>query len=219
MAPTPHQSKTAKSKLIAGDKQPKARIARYLKTTDPQLIEGAKVSLLLKGIRCSDSMSSVLCNLRSLQAPHAKLLSKNNMIVPFDDAGVQSLEFLTTKNDASLFAMSSHNKKRPNNIILGRTFDRRLLDMVELHIMRYRSTNDFPELPKKRPGSKPLLHIVSDPWQSDPDHSRLQNLLVHFYKGDPVDSSSSADSITSLSSPRSNPPAPSISTSAPATSN
>jgi len=188
MAPTPHQAKTAKAKLIAGGKQPKARIARYLKTTESQLVEGAKSSLLLKGIRCSDSMSTVLKDMRSVQSPHSKLLTKNNMIVPFDDEGQQSLEFLTTKNDAALFALASHNKKRPNNLVLGRTFDRRILDMVEIGILQYRSLNDFGGLPKKRLGSKPLLQFVGDLWSSDINLKRLQNLLIDFYRGDPVDS-------------------------------
>lgn len=188
MAPTPHQAKTAKAKLIAGGRQPKARIARYLKTTESQLFEGAKSSLLLKGIRCSDSMSTVLKDMRSVQSPHSKLLTKNNMIVPFDDEGQQSLEFLTTKNGAALFALASHNKKRPNNLVLGRTFDRRILDMVEIGILQYRSLNDFGGLPKKRLGSKPLLQFVGDSWSSDINLRRLQNLLIDFYRGDPVDS-------------------------------
>ncbi|KAL9183610.1 hypothetical protein ACHAXT_004466 [Thalassiosira profunda] len=188
MAPTPHQAKTAKAKLISGGKQPKARIARYLKTTESQLVEGARGSLLLKGIRCSDAMATILKDMRSALAPHAKLLTKNNIIVPFDDAGQQSLEFLTTKNDASLFALASHNKKRPNNLVIGRTFDRRVLDMVELGILQYRSLNDFKGLPKKRLGSKPLLQFVGDLWSSDINLKRLQNLLIDFYRGDPVDS-------------------------------
>jgi ribosome production factor 2 len=188
MAPTPHQSKTAKAKLIAGGKQPKARIARYLKTTESQLVEGARGSLLLKGIKCSDAMSTVLKDMRAVQSPHAKLLSKNNMILPFEDEGQQSLEFLSTKNDASLFALASHNKKRPNNLVLGRTFDRRILDMVEIGILQYRSLTDFGGLPKKRLGSKPLLQFVGDLWSSDINLKRLQNLLIDFYRGDPVDS-------------------------------
>lgn len=188
MAPTPHQSKTAKAKLIAGGKQPKARIARYLKTTEAKLVEGAKSALLLKGIRCSDAMSTVLKDMRSVQSPHSKLLTKNNMIVPFDDAGQQSLEFLTTKNDAALFALASHNKKRPNNLVLGRTFDRRVLDMVEIGILQYRSLTDFGGLPKKRLGSKPLMQFVGDLWSSDTNLKRLENLLIDFYRGDPVDS-------------------------------
>lgn len=133
-------------------------------------------------------MSTVLKDMRSVQSPHAKLLTKNNMIVPFDDAGQQSLEFLTTKNDASLFALASHNKKRPNNLVMGRTFDRRILDMVEIGILQYRSLVDFGGLPKKRLGSKPLLQFVGDIWSSDINLKRLQNVLIDFYRGDPVDS-------------------------------
>ena len=128
MAPTQQQSRQAKARLLAGGKAPKARVSRYLKKhAEAQLVEGAKSALLLKGIRCSNNMSSVLKDIRSINAPHAKLLGKNNMIIPFADEGQQSLEFLTTKNDCSTFAMASHNKKRPNNLILGRTFDRRVL--------------------------------------------------------------------------------------------
>jgi len=187
MAPTPHQAKAAKAQLIAGGKQPKARIQRYLKTTESKLVEGAKTALLLKGIRCSDAMSTVLKDMRSVQSPHAKLLTKSNMIVPFDDAGQQSLEFLTTKNDASLFAMASHNKKRPNNLVIGRTFDRRILDMVEIGILQYRSLTDFGGLPKKRVGSKPMMQFVGDIWSSDVNLKRMQNLLIDFYRGDPVE--------------------------------
>ena len=109
------------------------------------------------------------------------------MIVPFDDEGQQSLEFLTTKNDAALFALASHNKKRPNNLVMGRTFYHKILDMVELGILQYRSLTDFGGLPKKRLGSKPLLQFVGDIWSSDINLKRLQNLLIDFSRGDPVD--------------------------------
>lgn len=133
-------------------------------------------------------MGIVLKDIRTIQSPYSKLLTKNNEIIPFDDAGQQSLEFLTTKNDAALFALASHNKKRPNNLVMGRTFDRRILDMVELGIFQYRSLGDFPGMPKKRVGSKPMMQFVGDLWQSNVNLKRLQNLLVDFYRGDPVDS-------------------------------
>lgn len=187
MAPTSQQAKTAKTRQLSGGKQPKARTQRYLKSTESQLVESAKASLLLRGIRCSDAMSTVLKDLRSMKAPHAKLLSKNNVIIPFEDAGRQSLEFLTTKNDTSLFALASHNKKRPNNLVLGRTFDRHILDMVELGIFRYASIGDYPGTPKKRVGSKPMMLFVGDRWHLDVKCKRLQNLLIDFYRGDVVD--------------------------------
>lgn len=187
MAPTPAQAKTLQSRKLAG-KQPKARVQRYLKSTGSQLREGAKNSLLLKGISCSQSMAAVLQEIRAMQSPHVKLLSKKNQLTPFDMEGQQSLEFLTTKNDAALMAVASSNKKRPANLIIGRTFDRQLLDLAELNILRFKSMKDYGgQVPKKKIGSKPLMLFVGDLWEQEQDYRNLRSLLTDFYRGDVVD--------------------------------
>ena len=188
MAPTPAQQKAARAKVLAGGKPAKAKTQRYLKSIEPQLREGAKSTLLMKGIRCSQGMGHLLKDMRAMQAPNAKLMTKKNKIVAFDDIeGQQSLEFLTTKNDCALFALASTNKKRPNNLVLGRTFDHQILDMVELGILRYKSIQDYGgSVPKKRIGSKPLMLFLGDLWQQDSNCKKMQNLLIDFYKGDVV---------------------------------
>lgn len=98
-----------------------------------------------------------------------------------------SLEFLCTKNDCSLFAMASHNKKRPNNLLLGRTFDRRILDAVEVAVTRYKSLSDYRSAPKKRVASKPLLLFNGDVWHLDAEGERLRNLFVDFFRGEEVE--------------------------------
>ena len=179
MAPTQAQLKASKAKLLAGGKPSKARAQRYLKSIEPQLKEGGKSSLLLKGIKCSDAMGTVLKDMRAMQAPNVKHLTKKNQIVPFETEGQASLEFLTTKNDCALFALASTNKKRPNNLVLGRTFDRQVLDMVEFGVMRYKSIQDYGgSVPKKRLGSKPLMLFLGDNWQQDPSCQKIQNLLL-----------------------------------------
>lgn len=189
MAPTQAQQKSARAKVLAGGKPAKAKTQRYLKSIEPQLREGAKRCLLLKGIKCSQAMGNLLKEMRAMQAPNAKLLSKKNQIVAFDDLeGQQSLEFLTTKNDCAMFALASTNKKRPNNLIIGRTFDHQILDMVELGILRYKSLQDYGgSVPKKRIGSKPLMLFLGDLWQDDSSCKKMQNLLIDFYRGDVVD--------------------------------
>jgi ribosome production factor 2 len=188
MAPTPAQQKAARAKVLAGGKAPKAKTQRYLKSIEPQLREGAKSTLLLKGIKCSGVMGNLLKDMRAMQAPNAKLLTKKNQIVAFDDIeGQQSLEFLTTKNDCALFALASTNKKRPNNLVLGRTFDHQILDMVELGVLRYKSIQDYGgSVPKKRIGSKPMMLFLGDLWQQDSNCKKMQNLLIDFYRGDVV---------------------------------
>ncbi len=188
MAPTQAQQKSARAKVLAGGKPAKARTQRYLKSIEPQLREGAKSTLLLKGIKCSQAMGNLLKDMRAMQAPNAKLLSKKNQIVAFDDIeGQQSLEFLSTKNDCALFALASTNKKRPNNLVMGRMFDHQILDMVELGILRYKSIQDYGgSVPKKRIGSKPLMLFLGDLWQNDSNCKKMQNLLIDFYRGDVV---------------------------------
>lgn len=188
MAPTNNQ--LYKTRQLTGAKAPKAKVARYLKSTEAVLREPGKNALLLQGISCSQTMTQVLKELRAVQAPRAKLLTKKNQIVPFSTSGQQSLEFLTTKNDCALLALASHNKKRPNNLILGRTFDRTILDLCELGVLRFKSMHDYGgSVPKKRIGSKPLLLFVGDGWEqsSNLDARNLRNLLVDFYRGDVVD--------------------------------
>jgi ribosome production factor 2 len=108
MAPTNQQSKASKAKVISGGQRAtKASVQRYLKGTEAKLKEGAKNTLLLKGTNCSQDMGHVLRDLRAMQAPHAKLLTKKNQIFAFDSEGQMSLEFLTTKNDCALFALAS----------------------------------------------------------------------------------------------------------------
>jgi ribosome production factor 2 len=211
MAPTEQQIRQNKTAQLAGKKkQPKARIQRYLQSvTQSQLRElGAKQTLLLKGRNVSANMTSLLQELRAIQAPASKLLNKKNPIDLFNasgnhsssaipgmktngDGGAQSLEFLMTKNDCSLFVMATHNKKRPNNLLIGRTFDRQLLDTAELGITYYKSamrgTGDGTDTPKKRIGSKPLLLFLGDIWQNVMDYINLRSLLIDFYRGDVVD--------------------------------
>jgi ribosome production factor 2 len=187
MAPTPAQAKTLQSRKLQG-KQPNARVQRYLKTTQSKLREGAKNALLLKGIQCSQAMSTLLQELRSMQAPNVKLLSKKNKLTPFDSDGQQSLEFLSTKNDCTLLAVASSNKKRPANLVLGRTFDRQILDLAELSVLRYKSMQDYGGVvPKKKIGSKPLMLFVGDMWEQESDFRNLRSLLTDFYRGDVVD--------------------------------
>eukprot|EP00977_Amphora_coffeiformis_P007075 scaffold1536_cov166-Amphora_coffeaeformis.AAC.9 len=187
MAPTPAQAKALQARKLQG-KEPKARVQRYLKKTGSQLKESSKNALLLKGVSCSAAMTSVLQELRAMQAPNVKLLSKKNKLVPFDTDGQQSLEFLSTKNDCALFAVASSNKKRPANLVLGRTFDHQILDLAELSILRFKSMKDYGgQVPKKKIGSKPMILFAGDLWEQQDDYRNLRSLLIDFYRGDVVD--------------------------------
>ena len=76
-----------------------------------------------------------------MKKPFYKSLSKKNEIRPFE--AVNSLEFLSQKNDCSLFMVGSHSKKRPNNLVMGRLFNYQILDMIELGVLDYQAMDTF----------------------------------------------------------------------------
>ena len=79
-------------------------------------MENTKRALIVKGTHTSQSIIDVLKDFSQLLKPNCKVLGRKNEITPFEDAN--SLEFLTTKNDCSLFVVGSHSKKRMNNLIM-----------------------------------------------------------------------------------------------------
>jgi ribosome production factor 2 len=76
-----------------------------------------------------------------LKKPDATHFSKKNVIHPFDDAS--SLEFFSEKQDASLFVLGTHSKKRPNHLTFARMFEYKVLDMVEVGVTNYHGCKEF----------------------------------------------------------------------------
>lgn len=95
-------------------------------------------------------------DLYSLRQTHAKRFHKKNPVHPFEDAS--SLTFFSEKNDTSLILFGSSSKKRPHTITFARTFDYKMLDMLEFYLdpETFRSIAQFKT--KKVPvGTKPLM--------------------------------------------------------------
>jgi ribosome production factor 2 len=75
---------------------------------------------------------------------------------PFEDAS--SLAFFSEKNDCSLLLFGSSSKKRPHTITFVRTFDYKILDMLEFYLdaQTFRSIAQFKN--EKVPvGTRPLM--------------------------------------------------------------
>ncbi|KAK9091580.1 hypothetical protein Sjap_024757 [Stephania japonica] len=114
-------------------KTPKtAKAKRELDKRAPKLVENAKKTLILQGTKSSSVLNTVLTEIFHLKKGHAiKYSRKNENIRPFESGGETSLEFFSLKTDCSLFVYGSHSKKRPNNLVLGRTYDHHIYDLVE----------------------------------------------------------------------------------------
>lgn len=83
------------------------------------------------------------------------LMNKNNDISPLEDASF--VEKMAVKSDASLFMIGSHQKKRPDNLVLGRLYDGHILDMFELGIEEYKGQDSFKSPEYISRDLKPIL--------------------------------------------------------------
>merc|ERR1712168_991280 len=108
----------------------------------------------------------------------SKMLQNRDQMLPFED--ILPLEGLAQKHDASLFAYTSHNKKRPNNLVLGRMFNHHLLDMIELGVETYVGLEDFSNA-KIPTGTKPCMVFCGTQFEDVDDFKQLKNLLIDFF--------------------------------------
>ena len=80
-----------------------------------------------------------------------------------------------------MFFFGSHNKKRPNNIIIGRTYEHKVLDMVELGIMNVTSIADIVASAEIPYNFQPFLVFQGDLWESDAEIKKIKNLINDFF--------------------------------------
>lgn len=109
-----------------------------------------------------------------------------NALNPFEDA--TKLEFYSNRSDASLFMIGTHTKKRPNNLIIGRTFHWQLYDMMELKVDNFRSISEFKSSESNILGSKPMFVIAGEAFQTDNEFKNFANIIVDFFRGEVVES-------------------------------
>ncbi|KAF1775027.1 Brix domain [Phytophthora cactorum] len=151
---------------VAKPKRLKAHVQRAIKAKEPKLVENTKNLLVMRGNKTSEEVNELLRDLRMLKAPFAKFMGKKNDIHVFDD----------------------ENKKRPNNLVFGRTFDGHILDVMEFGFSNFKSINAFKCKSKKAPGSKPSFVFAGDQWESVEAFMKLKNILLDTFRGTIVQS-------------------------------
>jgi len=162
-----------------------ARSKRALDAREPKEVEDARTAIFVRGTHTGEVVGASMKELMALKKPHAISFSKKNIIRPFEDAS--SLEFWAQKNDASMFLVGQSTKKRPNGLIIARTFDSKVLDMCELGVDQFVSMSEF-KTPKSTPGHKPMLHFASELFDTHPRYVQLKSLLMDFFNAEVVDS-------------------------------
>jgi len=130
---------------------------KILENKAAKIIENLKRSVIIKGRKSSEMINSLLHNLQTMRGTGNSqlLMRKSHDIAAMDDASL--IEKLANNYDCSLFAVGSHQKKRPNNLVLGRNFDGHVLDMFEFGVDGYRGPLDFKPPADFTQDLKPIL--------------------------------------------------------------
>ncbi|PZC84117.1 hypothetical protein B5X24_HaOG205839 [Helicoverpa armigera] len=172
--------------VIQRVKKPTTRKGKkVLQSKEPKPIEGPKQALFLQGRNPSDRTRKLLKDIYDLKKPDAAYLSRKNDFVPFEDPTL--IEKLCYKKEAALFGVGSNSKKRPHNIVLGRTFDYGILDMIELGAENYKAMSEFHNM-KVLAGIKPCLVFNGPAWDLNQDLKRLKSVFTDFFHREKVES-------------------------------
>ncbi|KAL8276566.1 hypothetical protein RQP46_011056 [Phenoliferia psychrophenolica] len=170
--------------IIAPPKPKNARSKRAADAREPVAVEkGAKTAIIVRSSTSSERVKN------QLKKPHCISFSKSNAIRPFEDSA--SLAFWASKNDASLFLVGSHTKKRPHGLVWARCFAGEVMEMLEVGIEEVMAMSNFKGL-KSSPGSVPLFHFASTSpntslWDSHPTYMQFKSILLDFFRGVEMD--------------------------------
>lgn len=143
--------------------------------------DAPKTSVIIRGNKSSPSIAALLQDFHRLRAPQSVLLSrKHPEIYPFEK--FETMQKILGKHDSNLYCFGSHSKKRPSNLVIGRTFDNELLDMFEFNLVDYKSLKDFPAN-TAHAGFKPVILFQGELFETEEKFVRLKNLLLDFFGG------------------------------------
>lgn len=107
------------------------------------------------------------------------MFSRKHDIHPFESR--DGVESLCKKKEASLFMFGSHSKKRPNNIVIGRTYEHKVLDMVELGVINFESMEEIVSNIQVPSHLQPFVVFQGDLWEANADFKKLKNLINDFF--------------------------------------
>ncbi|KRX06926.1 hypothetical protein PPERSA_07089 [Pseudocohnilembus persalinus] len=155
--------------------------AKIVRQREPQVEEGPKKTLFVKGNKGSEKVNTFLNDFYQLKKQYSINYSNKHDIHPFE--GTQMIDKFVTKNDCSLFVFGSHQKKRPDNIVIGRYFNNQLLDMVEFAIKNIKSIDEFNrethiQIPANQ---RPVIIFQGDVFETQPAHMKIKNLLLDLF--------------------------------------
>jgi len=170
---------TTNSEIAKKVNPPKTRKGKkILESRESLIVENDKKTVFLKGANTSGVVNDVLTDIFKIRRQNGVMMGRNNPILPFEDSS--PLCEMMKKKDASLFVFGSHNKKRPHNLVFGRTYDGQILDMIEFGVTSFKKLSQFKST-KVPLSAKPCLIFNGDVFEKFPDWGIIQNYFCDFF--------------------------------------
>jgi len=169
-------------------KRRRGHAARREKAREPKMEERLKKCLLVRGKKTGAVGLELLRDLKKMKDPESSVLfSRKNDILPFEDE--TRMEFLCGKNDTALFVFANHNKKRPNNVVIGRIFDNQTLDIVELGVTEFTSFEEILKRTKKARtlGGQSGVIFQGDEFDKSSEMQQVRSMLLDLFRGEQKD--------------------------------
>lgn len=94
------------------------------------------------------------------------------------------LFFFLSYDNYSILQFGSHSKKRPNNLVLGRTFDHHIYDLVEVGVENFKPMSSFSFDQKIAPkvGSKPFIVFIGEGFETVDELRHLKEVLLDLFR-------------------------------------
>ena len=173
----------AKAMEIEQKSKPKSHKAKKIIERKEYILQhDPKHTVFMKGNNCSHLWVNTMKELHKMRDPELSktLLQKPNNILPFEDASY--LEKVAYKHDAGFVVWGTHNKKRPNNLIISRLYDMKILDMIEIGIEECKQMQDFEPTEAIEIGQQPILIFQGDAFDLSEKHLKFKNMMIDFFR-------------------------------------
>jgi ribosome production factor 2 len=153
---------------------------KILEGREPKIEEDRKRSLFINGRKTSKALNQIWDELAKFRYGEIVKFSKKNDVIPFES--IEDVEKHCVKHNCALFVFFSHNKRRPNNVIFGRLFNKHVMEMYEIGVLSFKLQPDLPGAHTLDHGAVPALLFEGDQW--DAELAQFRSVLIDFFVGD-----------------------------------
>merc|ERR1712032_1034778 len=123
----------------------------------------------------------VLNDLHLTRKEYSKKLSKKNNIENIFDKP-NDIEYICEKNDTSLFAYTTDTKKKPMNLLMGSTFNYKLMDIFEFEVGSFIPISYFAKEIEVDSYIKPVIIFQGDLFETDFQYERIKKFFLDFFR-------------------------------------